>query len=157
MLAATKERGTMGARGEIENLLYLYQELIDAGDFAGVGELFAHATMGSDIYRMTWTGATEIEAMYQAFVRIHPNGSPRTTHTTTNPIIHIDEEAGTATCRSVYVVYQQTDTLPLQPIITGRYRDRFERVDGTWRYIERIFSVSSAGDLSQHQLTGDAL
>ena len=146
----------MGARGEIENLLYLYQEKMDAGDLPGVAELFAHARLGSDIYDMTWTGPEQVEAMYREFVRMY-DGRPRTTHTTTNPIIEIDEEAGTATCRSVYVVYQQTDALPLQPIITGRYRDRFERVDGTWRFCERIFGVDLTGDLSQHQLTPDRL
>jgi hypothetical protein len=146
----------MGARGEIENLLYRYQELMDAGDLSGVGELFAHARLGSDVYDTTWTGAAEVEAMYGAFVRMY-DGKPRTTHTTTNPIIDIDDAAGTATCRSVYVVYQQTDVLPLQPIITGRYRDTFERVDGRWRFTERIFGVDSAGALSQHQLTSDRL
>jgi len=146
----------MGARGEIENLLYRYQELMDAGDLPAVGELFAHARLGSDIYDATWSGAAEVEEMYRTFVRMY-DGRPRTTHTTTNPIIEIDDEAGTATCRSVYVVYQQTDLLPLQPIITGRYRDRFERVDGRWRFTERIFGVDSAGDLSQHQLTADRL
>jgi hypothetical protein len=146
----------MGARGEIENLLYLYQEAMDAGDLPRVAELFAHARLSSDIYDVTWSGATEVEEMYRAFVRMY-DGRPRTTHTTTNPIIEVDEDAGTATCRSVYVVYQQTDVLPLQPIITGRYRDRFERVDGRWRFTERIFGVDGTGDLSQHQLTQDRL
>jgi len=146
----------MGARGEIENLLYRYQELMDAGDLEAVGELFAHARLGSDLYDASWSGADAVVEMYRAFVRMY-DGRPRTTHTTTNPIIEIDEEAGTATCRSVYVVYQQTDTLPLQPIITGRYRDRFERVDGRWRFAERIFGIDSAGDLSQHQMTPDRL
>ena len=147
----------MGARGDIENLLYLYQERIDAADFVGVAELFAHAELGSELYDVTWSGAAAVEAMYRGFVRVHDDGTPRTTHTTLNPIIVVDEEAGTATCRSVYVVYQQTDTLALQPIVTGRYRDRFERVDGEWRYAARTFVVDSTGDMSQHQLTSDAL
>ena len=146
----------MGARGEIENLLYLYQEAMDAGDLPRVAELFAHARLTSDLYDVSWTGAAEVEEMYRAFVRMY-DGRPRTTHTTTNPIVEVDEEAGTATCRSVYVVYQQTDGLPLQPIITGRYRDRFERVDGRWRFTERVFGVDGTGDLSQHQLTADRL
>lgn len=147
----------MGARGEIENLMYLYQERIDRGDLAGVAELFAHAELGSELYDVRWSGAEAVEQMYEAFVRIHEDGTPRTTHTTLNPIIEIDEAAGTATCRSVYVVYQQTAKVPLQPIITGRYRDRFERVDGTWRFAERIFLVESTGDMSDHQLTDDRL
>jgi SnoaL-like domain len=52
----------------------------------------------------------------------------------TNPIIEVDETAGTASCRSYYTVIQQTDDLPLQVIVAGRYHDQFLLVDGRWRY-----------------------
>jgi hypothetical protein len=42
--------------------------------------------------------------------------------------------------------------LPLQPIITGSYRDRFEKVDGAWRFSERRELVGETGDLSAHLL-----
>jgi hypothetical protein len=70
----------------------------------------------------------------------------------------VDEDAGTATARSAYVVFQGTEELPLQPIITGRYRDSFVRDDsGHWRFSQRMFLVDQAGDLSHHltyQVTG---
>jgi hypothetical protein len=44
----------------------------------------------------------------------------------------------------------QTETLPLQPIVNGRYRDTFERVDGQWRYKHRVMIVEHVGDVSQH-------
>jgi len=48
-------------------------------------------------------------------------------------------------------VLQATDALPLQPIITGRYRDRFARDDvGGWRFAERRFFVDLVGDLREH-------
>jgi hypothetical protein len=48
-------------------------------------------------------------------------------------------------------VFQATDALPLQPIITGRYRDKFARsVEGVWRFTERCFFVDQVGDLSNH-------
>jgi hypothetical protein len=78
------------------------------------------------------------------------DGSPRTRHITANSVIEVDEAAGTATARSSYVVFQGTEALPLQPIITGRYRDRFVRDGGTWRFAERCFYVDQVGDLSQH-------
>ena len=34
----------MDDRGNIQNLLYRYAELIDAGDYEGIGELFAHGS-----------------------------------------------------------------------------------------------------------------
>ena len=48
----------------------------------------------------------------------------RTRHVNANPIVDIDEAAGTATVRSTYVVLQATAKLPFQPIVGGRYEDR---------------------------------
>ena len=47
-------------------------------------------------------------------------------------------------------VFQQTDVLPLQPIASGRYLDRFERVDGAWRFADRLITGFLLGDRSQH-------
>ena len=49
-------------------------------------------------------------------------------------------------------MFQQTDELPLQPIIAGSYTDSFERVDGTWRFVERRMRPTLYGDLSKHLL-----
>jgi hypothetical protein len=70
---------------------------------------------------------------------------------TTNPILEIDEDAGTANCRSYYTVLQQTDEFPLQTIVTGRYHDCFERVDGQWRFSYRDLTlIDMVGDVSHH-------
>ncbi len=62
-----------------------------------------------------------------------------------------DEAAGTATCRSYYTVLQATPELPLQAVAAGRYHDRFERVDGEWRFSFRDYSLFDLpGNLSQH-------
>ena len=44
------------ARDAIEALIFSYAERLDAGDFAGVGELFEHARYGS-VGAATLTGA----------------------------------------------------------------------------------------------------
>jgi hypothetical protein len=49
-------------------------------------------------------------------------------------------------------VFQQTEELPLQPIIAGSYTDTFEQVDGTWRFVERRMRPTLYGDLSKHLL-----
>jgi hypothetical protein len=38
----------------------------------------------------------------------------------------------------------------LHPILAGDYLDRFERVDGAWRFTERVFDPRLFGDLSRH-------
>ena len=42
---------------EISNLIYRYAELIDAGDFAGVGQLFSHCAVTTDLSEEVRFGA----------------------------------------------------------------------------------------------------
>ena len=67
-------------------------------------------------------------------------------------MIEVDDEAGTATAQTYYTVLQATDELPLQPIITGRYRDTFHRLEGSWWFDTRTMYVDQAGDLGYHLL-----
>jgi hypothetical protein len=55
-----------------------------------------------------------------------------------------------ASVRSSYVVFQATAKLPFQPIVGGRYEDRFEYVAGAWRWAERLIHVDQVGDVSEH-------
>ncbi|MBU6393048.1 MAG: nuclear transport factor 2 family protein [Sphingomonadales bacterium] len=136
----------------ITNLLYRYAELMDAGDLEGVAALFAHAevTLGAG---EVVHGSDAMLANWKAFVRLHPCGTPRTKHVVTNPIVEVDEAAGTATCRSYYTVFQAAPDLPLQAICAGRYHDRFVLAEGGWRFAARDYSLLDLiGDLSQHML-----
>ena len=138
------------AHEAIRNLLGRYCELMDAGHFAGLAELFAHATLADEHGNVFATGSAEVLAMWTAQTLLH-DGSPRTRHVTANPVIDLDEATGIAEVSSSYVVFQQTDALPLQPIITGRYYDVFTRHGhGTWRWTQRRYAVDHAGDLSHH-------
>jgi hypothetical protein len=48
-------------------------------------------------------------------------------------------------------VFQQVPGEPLQPIIAGRYHDRFERIDGVWWFAARDYTlVDLVGDLTRH-------
>lgn len=142
----------MDAATQITNLLHRYAELMDGGDLEGAAELFADARLELAAGRFA-DGSEGALALWRASVRIHDDGTPRTKHIVTNPIIEIDEEAGHATCRSYYTVLQSTDTLPLQLIAAGRYHDEFVRRDGRWRFSYRNYSLfDHAGDLSQHLL-----
>ena len=104
------------------------------------------------------TGAEEVKALYDQSTRIYPQtGTPLSKHVVTNPIVEIDEDAGTATCRSYYTVLQKTDLLDLQPIITGRYHDTFTRHPDGWFFTERKMIMDQLGDLSQHLLIGSGI
>ena len=137
----------------ITNLLYTYGGLVDAGDYAGIGELLAHAVVSDGSGRLELRGADAVRKLYERTTRLYPDtGTPKTKHVITNPIVRVDEQAGTATCTSQYVVYQQTEKLPLQPIVSGHYEHAFERVDGAWRIASHRFFVDQVGDVSQHLL-----
>ena len=139
---------------QIQNLVHRYAELIDLGDFDGLGHLLDGAEVGSADSPGSLTGHDAVEAMFTSTTRRYPDGTPRTKHVTTNLIVEIDEAAGTATCRSYFTVLQQVPALPLQPVIAGRYHARFVRQAGTWRFAERRFLIDLVGDLSQHLLSG---
>lgn len=134
----------------VRNLLGLYCELIDAGDFDGVGELLASAVLCDEAGNQVARGREEIVALYSAATRRYPDGTPRTRHLTTNSIIEVDDVAGTATARSSYVVLQATESLPLQPIVAGRYHDRFARTPVGWAFAERKITVDQVGNLTDH-------
>lgn len=132
----------------ITNLLYVYAERIDAGDLPGAAALFRNAKVKSRGGELDEAGLLD---QWRRVVKIYPCGTPRTKHVITNPIVEIDEVAGTATCGSYYTVLQATEALPLQVVAAGRYHDRFERVDGRWRFAWRDYSLFDLqGDLSAH-------
>lgn len=133
----------------VRNLLGEYCERMDLGDWEGVGELFADAALADEHGTPLARGAEAVAAFYRSGTQLH-DGSPRTKHLVLNTILEVDEAAGDASARSSYVVLQQTAGTDLRPIITGRYRDAFARVDGTWRFVERRFLVDLVGDLAKH-------
>jgi 3-phenylpropionate/cinnamic acid dioxygenase small subunit len=132
----------------IQNLIVTYAELVDDGDFAGLGALLAGATFtgtGAPV-----SGPEAIEKMFRDMLIVYDDGTPRTKHVTTNVAIEVDEEAGTAVSRAYFTVLQALPGLALQTIVSGRYRDRFERRDGRWRFTERRVRVDLTGDVSRH-------
>ena len=136
----------------IANLVYRYAELIDAGDFDGLGELFADAVITTEGNSARSRGAREVTEMYvNSTRRYDDNGTPHTKHVTTNLVVDIDDAREHATCRSYFTVFQQTAALPLQPIIAGRYHDEFRRTVH-WSFAGRHIIVDLVGDLSQHLL-----
>src|SRR2546430_12040495 len=88
----------------IENLIASYAELVDNGDFAGVGVLLANATFTGGAGSVS--GGDAIERMLRDNVIIYEDGQPRTKHVITNVAIEVDQEAGTAVSRSYFTALQ---------------------------------------------------
>ncbi|HSB96814.1 MAG TPA: nuclear transport factor 2 family protein [Spongiibacteraceae bacterium] len=136
----------------IQNLLSTYAERIDAGDFAGVGQLFARGEILAPAGDQGVQGAANVQSMYEVFTKVYPDGTPRTQHMMSNVWIEVDEAAGTAQARSRFTVLQQLEDFPLQVIIAGGYQDRFARDEQGWYFVQRLMQPKLYGDLSRHLL-----
>jgi len=137
-------------RTAITDLIYRCAEMFDAGDFDSVGALLGRADFGG-ARTPKMSGAKNIAGLFAMSTRRFPDGTPRTRHLVLNLIVEVADDA-TAAARSTFCVVQATDEVALQPIVVGRYRDRFARDDDGWYYTERIADVEMLGDVSQHLL-----
>lgn len=135
----------------VSGLLTTYAEYVDAGQFAAAAELFADATYrvvrDDGSVSMSYEGAAQVEDFF-ASTTIYADGTPLTKHLITNVNIEIDGDHARA--RSYVTVLQQTEVLPLQPIASGTYVDEFTRIDGRWRFTDRLVTRFLLGDRSQH-------
>ena len=150
-MKSSEARLSADDRFAITALIHRYCWLIDAGDFDGLGQLFAQAEVhygGGEVFRQDPDG---IAAVQRRFVRLYPeSGTPRTRHACTNIIIM--PEPGGAAAISVITVWQATPDFPLQAIVGASYRDRFACDAGGWHFTERHVDVEMIGDISAHLL-----
>ncbi|MGQ0805725.1 MAG: nuclear transport factor 2 family protein [Actinomycetota bacterium] len=134
---------------EITALIHEYADRLDGGDLDGVAALFEHATWGSPGRGEPLRGAAQVRRGYDGVI-LHEDGTPSTKHVISNVTVDVEGGAGRAAARSYFTVLQARPDLPLQPIIAGRYHDRFERAGGRWRFAERMIIPDLIGDLSRH-------
>ncbi|HZU63522.1 MAG TPA: nuclear transport factor 2 family protein [Novosphingobium sp.] len=142
---------TLPAGVQITNLLALYAEHFDAGDFEATAALFDRGCVivGSKVL----TGRAAIMAMWRSVVRVYPGGRLHTRHLMTNPIITPGATADELACRSQWTVLQAAPGLALQVIATGRYHDIFRRAGSAWHFASRTYAgIDLAGDTTAHLL-----
>jgi hypothetical protein len=133
--------------GEITALVNSYALLLDGGDMDGVTALFAHSTWRSEPHGRVLRGIDEIRPVYQQLKT--DDGSPRTKHLLTNLTVDVETGARTAAAHCYWTVLQ--NVAPggaINVILSGQYTDRFEKVDGTWRFADRLITVDLTGDVS---------
>jgi 3-phenylpropionate/cinnamic acid dioxygenase small subunit len=131
---------------QVAALLHEYAFRLDAGDLDGVAALFEHAELGSTQHDRRYRGTQEARTIYDPVI-IYDDGTPKTMHQITNVTVEVDGDHATSRC---YFTVLAVTGQGLHPILGGEYRDRFERVDGAWRFTERIFHPRLVGDLSGH-------
>jgi hypothetical protein len=133
----------------IQKLVFSYPLHLDRGELDAMAELFRHADVFMGDLPPVRSDPAAVANAFRAFLRIYDDGTPRTRHMTSNLVIEPDGE-GRARASSYVMVFQQTPELALQPIIGGDYFDRFEKVDGAWRFVERRIGNDLYGNLSAH-------
>ena len=133
------------ARSAIVALVHAYPRLQDTADFEGIGKLFAKGRFSSTMGRSL--GGAELAADRARGIRLHEDGTPRTSILTTNLLIDIDDAAGAARARSYYAMLKQPPGEPLRVVGAGRYYDDFVREDGDWRFEERVSLFDLSGDV----------
>jgi hypothetical protein len=134
------------AEQEITALIHEYAFRLDAGDLDGVAALFEHAELGSTRHDRRRRGAAEARTLYDSII-VYDDGTPQTLHQITNVTVRVAGVRASARC--CFTVLQVTGQ-GLHPTLAGNYHDRFEQVDGTWRFSERIFDPRLFGDMSRH-------
>lgn len=145
----------MSSHDEITNLIYTYAERMDAGQFEAIADMLAHTLISMEGVDSVVEGRDAVLQAYTSSAQTYDDSTPKTKHVITNVIVDVDEAAGTATSRSYFTVLQAVpDRMPLQPILAGRYRESFERVDGAWRMATMHVIWDLVGDLTAHMKVG---
>ena len=136
----------------IKALMFTYAECVDLARFDELGELFSHGVLTSTSAADPDDGMSgdDVAAFYAVTNKVHGDGTLRTRHLASNVIVQIADDGQTGTARSYFAVHQGTDSLPLQPIVAGRYEDDFVLLEGEWRFARRLVIVDQIGDMREH-------
>ncbi len=133
----------------IKNIIYSYAELLDLGDIEGLRRLFGKITVRIHGRSDEMKGTEAIRGLVERPVHLY-DGIPSTKHVVTNVIVELDDNRHWAVARSYFTAFQARPELPLQPIIAGRWHDRFERDGDRWQIVERIIYSDLQGNLTFH-------
>lgn len=122
---------------DITNLVYRVAEHLDQREPEAAAELFRHAELR--LHRdAAPLGYPQLLALWRQEFGPQAPGAAITHHRVSNPIVEIDREAGTARCRSSYLLLEHNQDQPLKTIASGRYLDEFVRDGQQWRFASRL-------------------
>jgi len=149
------------SRLEIEKLIASYAEFLDTGDIESVSGLFSQGCIRVEGQKDTVQGKDGVRKMFAGFTCFYDaqgkridilkeSGKPFTRHIISNLCFESLEEKNAIT-RSCFTVIQALPGHPMQPIISGRYRDTFSySEEHGWHFVEKYEYIDLLGDLGQH-------
>jgi ketosteroid isomerase-like protein len=126
----------MSDEEEISTLLQSYADRLDAGDLDGVTALFAHSTWRSSGRSEVLSGSDQVRPVYVQLLASMAGAV--TTHRLSDVRVDVAPRATTATSGCRWEVLAGT---PPTVTLSGRYTDRFEKVDGRWRFADRFIGM----------------
>lgn len=133
----------------ISRIVYSYAELLDLGDIEGCGRVFTRAVLRTDGTGDVLEGAEAVQRYIEDTVQLY-DGVPGTKHLVTNLVVDVDGDRRSATARSYYTALQVRPAFALQPVLAGRWHDRFERDGDEWWLTERLIRPDLIGDVRFH-------
>ena len=133
----------------IDNLIAAYARCVDTADYAALGRMFASGEITANVRGDRLVGEEQVRTFYSTTNRTHADGTARTHHIVTNFEYHA-RSPGEVRVDSCFTVLQGTATLPLQPIVAGRYNDVFVKDKVGWRFASKHIIVTHLGNLSEH-------
>jgi ketosteroid isomerase-like protein len=127
---------------EITALVHSYALLLDGGDTEAVVALFEHSTLRSEPNGSVLRGSDEIRPVYE---RLKVDGAPRTKHLLTNLTVDVEAASSSAASHCYWTVLREVPTGGIDVMLSGQYVDRFEKVNGRWRFADRLIRVDLGG------------
>jgi len=121
----------------IRRLVALYAQLLDSGRLAEWGELFTTDATFS-VYGRTYRGRAEI---VREIGGMQPGPGASVKHLLLAPVIDLAAD-GTALAWTDMTVFAAGADRAAQIATLGRYHDRLVRIDGRWRFRERVLVFS---------------
>jgi hypothetical protein len=122
---------------QIMRLINVYSYHVDKREFDELGALLAHAT-----FWLSWpaegieTGEIRGEEAIKRYYAEHLAARRPSRHVITNVVIDV---AGDGESASAYAYLTSVGHPPEGPavLLSGHYEDRFEKVDGAWRFTQK--------------------
>lgn len=133
----------------VHNLIHLYAELVDEGDFDALGNLFSRGSLTFSPGDLVLRGGREVSDFYKKTVIIDADtASPRTVHRVYNTIVTSSGDGWHA--RSRYDVSQFDAEQGVSVIALGRYFDTFKAVGDECFFHTRKVLSEYLGDAQNH-------
>jgi len=132
---------------DIVNIVGLFSHHIDQREFAALAELFSEMTYRSNGIEYSVSGEGDLGTFYENVVdeaNVRFAGDPddaktvRHQHVFTNLVVEIAADRETATCNYYGTVYAHSERKPHTARWSGRYNDRFRRINSRWRIVDRL-------------------